>query len=139
MAHLWWRAGAAKLFILNVLLVTLEPGRLTELAGLSLALGAFIAGMLVSAETEYKHQVETDIRPFHDVLLGLFFITVGMSLDWHIVVERWLLVAVLLLVPLLFKLGAGDAARAQRWARPRACRCAPASTWRRPASSASCC
>ncbi|MCY1363033.1 Glutathione-regulated potassium-efflux system protein KefC [compost metagenome] len=60
--------------------------------------------MLVS-ETEYKHQVETDIRPFHDVLLGLFFITVGMSLDWHTVVERWRLVAVLLVVPLLFKLG----------------------------------
>ncbi|NEL79376.1 MAG: potassium transporter, partial [Xanthomonas perforans] len=71
--------------------------------GLSLALGAFIAGMLVS-ETEYKHQVETDIRPFHDVLLGLFFITIGMSLDWHIVVERWLLVAVLLVLPLAFKL-----------------------------------
>ena len=48
--------------------------------------------MLVS-ETEYKHQVETDIRPFHDVLLGLFFITIGMSLDWHMVVERWALVA----------------------------------------------
>lgn len=105
----WWltlvaRRRSEELFILNVLLVTLGLAWLTELAGLSLALGAFIAGMLVS-ETEYKHQVETDIRPFHDVLLGLFFITVGMSLDWHIVVERWLLVAVLLLVPLLFKLG----------------------------------
>ena len=55
---------------------------LTELAGLSLALGAFVAGMLI-AETEFKHQVETDIRPFHDVLLGLFFITVGMKLDWR--------------------------------------------------------
>ncbi|MBS78095.1 monovalent cation:proton antiporter family protein [Variovorax sp.] len=105
----WWltlvaRRRSEELFILNVLLVTLGLAWLTEFAGLSLALGAFIAGMLVS-ETEYKHQVETDIRPFHDVLLGLFFITVGMSLDWHIVVERWLLVAVLLLVPLLFKLG----------------------------------
>jgi len=105
----WWltlvaRRRSEELFILNVLLVTLGLAWLTELAGLSLALGAFIAGMLVS-ETEYKHQVETDIRPFHDVLLGLFFITVGMSLDWHIVVERWLLVAVLLLMPLAFKLG----------------------------------
>ncbi len=60
--------------MLNLLLVTLGLAWLTELAGLSLALGAFIAGMLIS-ETEYKHQVETDIRPFHDVLLGLFFIT----------------------------------------------------------------
>ena len=105
----WWltlvaRRRSEELFILNVLLVTLGLAWLTELAGLSLALGAFIAGMLVS-ETEYKHQVETDIRPFHDVLLGLFFITVGMSLDWHIVVERWMLVGVLLLVPLGFKLG----------------------------------
>jgi len=105
----WWltlvaRRRSEELFILNVLLVTLGLAWLTELAGLSLALGAFIAGMLVS-ETEYKHQVETDIRPFHDVLLGLFFITVGMSLDWHIVVQRWVLVAVLLTLPLLFKLG----------------------------------
>jgi CPA2 family monovalent cation:H+ antiporter-2 len=104
----WWltlvaRRRSEELFILNVLLMTLGLAWLTELAGLSLALGAFIAGMLVS-ETEYKHQVETDIRPFHDVLLGLFFITVGMSLDWHIVVERWALVAMLLVLPLAFKL-----------------------------------
>ncbi|HUD35001.1 MAG TPA: cation:proton antiporter [Variovorax sp.] len=104
----WWltlvaRRRSEELFMLNLLLVTLGLAWLTELAGLSLALGAFIAGMLVS-ETEYKHQVETDIRPFHDVLLGLFFITIGMSLDWHIVVERWLLVAVLLVLPLAFKL-----------------------------------
>ena len=68
------RRKSEELFMLNLLLVTLGLAWLTELAGLSLALGAFIAGMLIS-ETEYKHQVETDIRPFHDVLLGLFFIT----------------------------------------------------------------
>ena len=104
----WWltlvaRRRSEELFMLNLLLVTLGLAWLTELAGLSLALGAFIAGMLVS-ETEYKHQVETDIRPFHDVLLGLFFITIGMSLDWHIVIERWALVAALLILPLAFKL-----------------------------------
>ncbi|RZL86536.1 MAG: potassium transporter [Variovorax sp.] len=104
----WWltlvaRRRSEELFMLNLLLVTLGLAWLTELAGLSLALGAFVAGMLVS-ETEFKHQVETDIRPFHDVLLGLFFITIGMSLDWHIVVERWALVGVLLLLPLAFKL-----------------------------------
>jgi len=104
----WWltlvaRRRSEELFMLNLLLVTLGLAWLTELAGLSLALGAFVAGMLVS-ETEFKHQVETDIRPFHDVLLGLFFITIGMSLDWHIVVERWALVAALLLLPLAFKL-----------------------------------
>ena len=104
----WWltlvaRRKSEELFVLNLLLVTLGLAWLTELAGLSLALGAFIAGMLIS-ETEYKHQVELDIRPFHDVLLGLFFITIGMLLDWHIVLERWPLVLVLLLVPVAFKL-----------------------------------
>jgi CPA2 family monovalent cation:H+ antiporter-2 len=104
----WWltivaRRKSEELFVLNLLLITLGLAWLTELAGLSLALGAFIAGMLVS-ETEYKHQVETDIRPFHDVLLGLFFITVGMLLDWHIVLQHWALVLVLLTLPVLFKL-----------------------------------
>ncbi|MEY3252203.1 MAG: hypothetical protein RL227_1176, partial [Pseudomonadota bacterium] len=60
------------------------------------------AGMLV-AETEYKHQVETDIRPFHDVLLGLFFITIGMKLDWRPVIEQWGLVLLLTSVPVLGK------------------------------------
>ena len=105
----WWltlvaRRRSDELFMLNLLLITLGLAWLTEIAGLSLALGAFIAGMLVS-ETEYKHQVETDIRPFHDVLLGLFFITIGMMLDWHIVMERWGLVLALLVVPLLLKFG----------------------------------
>ena len=104
----WWltlvaRRKSEELFVLNLLLVTLGLAWLTELAGLSLALGAFIAGMLIS-ETEYKHQVELDIRPFHDVLLGLFFITIGMMLDWYIVIERWPLVLVLLVLPVLFKL-----------------------------------
>ncbi len=104
----WWltlvaRRRSEELFMLNLLLIALGLAWLTEWAGLSLALGAFIAGMLVS-ETEFKHQVETDIRPFHDVLLGLFFITVGMMLDWHVLLERWGLVLALLLVPLLLKL-----------------------------------
>ena len=104
----WWltivaRRKSEELFVLNLLLVTLALSWLTELAGLSLALGAFIAGMLIS-ETEFKHQVETDIRPFHDVLLGLFFISVGMLLDWRIVFERWPLVLLLATLPVLFKL-----------------------------------
>jgi monovalent cation:H+ antiporter-2, CPA2 family len=103
----WWLTRVAKrkseeLFILNLLLITLGLAWLTEHAGLSLALGSFVAGMLI-AETEYKHQVETDIRPFHDVLLGLFFITVGMKLDWHPVLERWDLVLLLSTAPLLAK------------------------------------
>ena len=96
------RRKSEELFVLNLLFVTLGLAWLTERAGLSLALGAFIAGMLIS-ETEFKHQVETDIRPFHDVLLGLFFISVGMQLDWWLVIERWPLVLLLLVVPTLFK------------------------------------
>lgn len=103
----WWltlvaRRKSEELFVLNLLLITLGLAWLTELAGLSLALGAFIAGMLIS-ETEYKHQVETDIRPFHDVLLGLFFITIGMMLDWRLVLEHWPLVLMLVTLPILFK------------------------------------
>ncbi|MEI8326989.1 MAG: cation:proton antiporter, partial [Betaproteobacteria bacterium] len=104
----WWltlvaRRKSEELFVLNLLLITLGLAWLTELAGLSLALGAFIAGMLVS-ETEFKHQVETDIRPFHDVLLGLFFITIGMLLDWREVMMHWPMVLVLVTLPVLFKL-----------------------------------
>ncbi|MEO8857625.1 MAG: monovalent cation:proton antiporter-2 (CPA2) family protein [Burkholderiaceae bacterium] len=103
----WWltlvaRRKSEELFVLNLLFITLGLAWLTELAGLSLALGAFIAGMLIS-ETEYKHQVEADIRPFHDVLLGLFFITIGMLLDWRLVLERWPLVLLLLTLPVMFK------------------------------------
>ena len=105
----WWltlvaRRKSDELFILNLLLVTLGLAWLTEHAGLSLALGAFVAGMLI-AETEYKHQVETDIRPFHDVLLGLFFITIGMKLDWRPVLEQWALVLALTTLPVLAKAG----------------------------------
>ena len=103
----WWltlvaRRRSEELFVLNLLLVTLGLAYLTEHAGLSLALGAFLAGMLI-AETEYKHQVETDIRPFHDVLLGLFFITIGMKLDWHPVLEQWWLVLALTVLPVFAK------------------------------------
>jgi len=103
----WWltlvvRRKSEELFVLNLLLVTLGLAWLTELAGLSLALGAFIAGMLI-AETEFKHQVETDIRPFHDVLLGLFFITVGMKLDAGSVLAYWPLVLAMTVLPVLFK------------------------------------
>jgi CPA2 family monovalent cation:H+ antiporter-2 len=91
-----------ELFMLNVLLVTLGAAWITERAGLSLALGAFVAGMLIS-ETQYKHQVEEDIAPFRDVLLGLFFITVGMLLNVQLVLEHWALVLLLLIGPVLLK------------------------------------
>jgi CPA2 family monovalent cation:H+ antiporter-2 len=97
------RRKSDELFVLNLLFVTLGLAWLTERAGLSLALGAFIAGMLIS-ETEFKHQVETDIRPYHDVLLGLFFIGIGMLLDWRLVLQNWGLVLLLVLIPPLLKI-----------------------------------
>jgi K+:H+ antiporter len=93
------RQKSGELFVLNVLLITLGLAYVTEIAGLSLALGAFLAGALIS-ETEYRYQVEVDIRPFRDVLLGLFFVTIGMLLDLRVVAQDapWVL---LLLVTLL--------------------------------------
>ncbi len=98
------RRKSDELFMLNLLFMTLGLSWLTELAGLSLAMGAFLAGMLI-AETDFKHKVEEDIRPFHDVLLGLFFITIGMKLDWEVLFDSWQWVLLLSLGPLLLKAG----------------------------------
>ena len=102
--HVVARQKSSELFVLNVLLVTLGIAFLTELAGLSLALGAFLAGALIS-ETEYRYQVEEDIKPFRDVLLGLFFVTIGMLLDLRVVAANAsasaLLVALVLFKALL--------------------------------------
>ncbi|MDE2287810.1 MAG: monovalent cation:proton antiporter-2 (CPA2) family protein [Burkholderiales bacterium] len=102
----WFHVVAARrsqeLFMLNLLLLTLGMAYLTDLLGLSMALGAFIAGMLI-AETPFRHQVEDDVKPFRDVLLGLFFITTGMLLDPHLVARQWLLVLALLIGPVALK------------------------------------
>jgi CPA2 family monovalent cation:H+ antiporter-2 len=100
--HIVVKRRSQELFMLNLLFITLGAAWITEKAGLSLALGAFVAGMLIS-ETEYKHQVEEDIKPFRDVLLGLFFITVGMLLNIKLVLEHWWLVLLLLTAPVLLK------------------------------------
>jgi CPA2 family monovalent cation:H+ antiporter-2 len=76
---------AVELFTLLVLLVALATAWLTHQLGLSYALGAFLAGVMLS-ETEFRHQIEVEIRPFRDILLGLFFVTIGMLMDvtvWH--------------------------------------------------------
>ena len=86
------RRKSNELFVLNVLFLTLLLAWITSLAGLSLVLGAFLAGMLIS-ETEYRYRVEEDIKPFRDVLLGLFFVTVGMMLDLRLVAGALALVA----------------------------------------------
>ncbi|CAG0938595.1 Glutathione-regulated potassium-efflux system protein KefC [Gallionellaceae bacterium] len=100
--HLVARQKSSELFMLNVLLFTLGLAYFTELAGLSLALGAFVAGMLIS-ETEYRYQVEEDIKPFRDVLLGLFFVTIGMMLDINNVIAGFSWIMLVLLILLLFK------------------------------------
>ena len=96
------RFRSAELFTLTVLLVVLCSSWLTGFIGLTFALGAFLAGVMLS-ETEFRHQVESEIRPFRDVLLGLFFITVGMMLDVSMLPETWLLVLALLVGLVLLK------------------------------------
>ncbi|HZX32746.1 MAG TPA: cation:proton antiporter [Rhodocyclaceae bacterium] len=98
------RQKSPEFFMLNVLLVVVGLSWLTYLAGLSLALGAFVGGMLI-AETVYRHQVEADVRPFRDVLLGLFFVTIGMLLDVDYVIRNPLAVVAAVLLLILAKGG----------------------------------
>jgi CPA2 family monovalent cation:H+ antiporter-2 len=98
------RTRGHELFTLAVLLVALTSAWLTHKVGLSLALGAFLAGMLL-AETEYRHQVESVIRPYRDVLLGLFFITIGMLLDLRLLGRDFLLISALVVGLFVLKSG----------------------------------
>lgn len=100
--HLVAQRRSQELFMLNLLLLTLGLAWLAGRVGLSPALGAFVAGMLLS-ETEYRHHVEEDIKPFRDVLLGLFFVTIGMALDLHVVAAQFFWVLAALVVPTAFK------------------------------------
>lgn len=100
--HLITRMRSSELFMLNLFLVSLGLAALTAAAGLSMALGAFLAGMLI-AETEYRHEVEEDIKPFRDMFLGLFFITIGMQLNLRTVLEYWYWVLILLTFPVVSK------------------------------------
>lgn len=102
----WFNLVAAQrsreLFVMNVLMVTLLLAYVTSLAGLSLALGAFIAGMLIS-ETRYRYQVESDISPFRDILLGLFFISVGMLLNLSEIAQNIGYIVLVLIAFMAFK------------------------------------
>ena len=93
---------SAELFSLAVLLAVLASSWATHAVGLSLALGAFLAGMML-AETEFRHQVEATIRSYREVLLGLFFITMGMLLDVGLLLRHFPLVAAILAGMLLLK------------------------------------
>lgn len=93
------QARTDELFVLTTLLVALVAGGVTHLFGLSMALGAFLAGMMLG-ESQFKHQLESDIRPFRDILMGLFFTTVGMQLDivaiWQSL--HWLVLIVIIVL-----------------------------------------
>lgn len=99
-----WVAGSQspELFLLAVLLLALGAAWVAGLAGLAAPLGAFMAGVIVG-ESDFRHHIEDDVRPFRDVLLGLFFVTVGMGMDLRAAGEAPLAVAGWLLVFLLFK------------------------------------
>ncbi|MBP7062895.1 cation:proton antiporter [Ferrovibrio sp.] len=121
---LFHRAGAAKLpelFMAMILLTVLGAALITGAAGLSMALGAFLAGLML-AETEYRHAIEDSIEPFKGLLLGLFFLSVGMSIDLAVLADQAALLlasvlglfvlkgALIGLLALLFRLGRAVAA-----------------------------
>jgi len=91
-----------ELFIMNVLMITLLFSFATKMAGLSYGIGAFMAGMLIS-ETRYRYQVESDIAAFRDILLGLFFISIGMLLNLHQIASNIGYVILITLGFILFK------------------------------------
>ncbi|MFN2377531.1 MAG: cation:proton antiporter [Candidatus Binatia bacterium] len=120
--HLVARRRSAEVFTLTVLLVALLAAWTTSSLGLSLAFGAFLAGMMLG-ETEFRHQVESTIRPFRDVLLGLFFVGIGMLFDpdtipgiwrWALAGAAGLLVSKTLLVALLMRASGMDGLTAWR-------------------------
>ena len=83
--------GSNELFLAAALLLVIGAALLMNAAGLSMALGAFIAGVLL-AESEFRHQLETDIEPFRGLLLGLFFMGFGMTLNWSLIADYWWIV-----------------------------------------------
>jgi len=91
-----------ELFVMTSLAVALVASWFTQFLGLSMALGAFMAGMLL-AESQFKHQIETEIRPFRDILLGLFFVSIGTLIDLNTILEHGVLIGLLLLVFVLSK------------------------------------
>ena len=90
--------GAKEAMIAAALLVVIGSATLMQLAGLSMAMGAFVAGVML-AESSYRHELEADIEPFRGILLGLFFMAVGLSLGLRVVIDNW--ATILIAVPIL--------------------------------------
>ena len=93
------RTRTDELFVLTTILIALLAAWITYAFGLSMALGAFLAGMMLS-ESQYRHQLEADIRPFRDILMGLFFITVGMKLELSVLFFEfhWVMLGLIVMV-----------------------------------------
>ena len=96
-------ADTQEIFIAGVLLFVVGASFLAHMLGFSYSLGAFLAGMMMS-ESQYKHQIEADLVPFRDLLLGLFFITVGMQIDFNLMVENYEMILLSLVLMLALKI-----------------------------------
>lgn len=94
--HMVARSRSVEMFMAATLLMVIGASAVTGMAGLSMALGAFLAGLLL-AETEFRHEIEVDIEPFKGLLLGLFFMSVGMGIDYRVVGEQlfWIIASVI--------------------------------------------
>lgn len=101
--HFITKARAIELLTLTVLLITLTAAWITNILGLSYALGAFLAGIML-AETEFRHQIEIEIRPFRDILLALFFITIGMLANVKTWYHTWPWILLLVSALVIFKM-----------------------------------
>jgi len=94
--------GSEEIFLVAVLLVVIGASYLAHLFGFTYSLGAFIGGMMI-AETRFRYRIETDLIPFRDILLGVFFVTIGMLIDWHSIVEYGHIILGLLVAIILIK------------------------------------
>ena len=96
------RTGAREAMIAAALFVVMGSATLMQLAGLSMAMGAFLSGVML-AESSYRHELEADIEPFRGVLLAIFFIAVGLSLKLDVILDNWLLIVLAVPVMMLIK------------------------------------
>lgn len=96
------KAESDELFVASVLLIAIGASYLAHYFGFTYSLGAFVAGMMIS-ETKFKHQVEADLTPFRNLLLGVFFITVGMQINFSVILDNIFIILLLLPILLLLK------------------------------------
>lgn len=131
------RTGAREAMIAAALFVVLAAAMLLQMAGLSMAMGAFLAGVLL-ADSSYRHELQADVEPFRGILLGLFFMAVGLSLHLDVVFSSWLTILIATPAVMLVKASSSTASAASPGPRTMM-RCASRSCCRKAASSASCC